>query len=213
MDYCHPCRRHLNGALACPGCGTPADSVRAYAAQHPVQIQTQAAAASGGADQSYGYGYAGAYGSAGTGGAYDGGQAAVPYQVPYQGGGAATGYGDGRAESSYGDGRESGGGTGRQRRQRRDGVRGGGRALGRPGGTSARAGTRWPGRRGGRGPRGPRREGPEDPDDPDHATMTGPTTTAPRAVPVAVTARPPHTGAADAGPCWSPPASCWRPAV
>ncbi|MES4833251.1 hypothetical protein ABVB25_39935, partial [Streptomyces anthocyanicus] len=23
MDYCHPCRRHLNGALACPGCGTP----------------------------------------------------------------------------------------------------------------------------------------------------------------------------------------------
>ncbi|MEV5610496.1 hypothetical protein [Streptomyces sp. NPDC052225] len=31
MDYCHPCRRHLNGALACPGCGTPADAVRAYA--------------------------------------------------------------------------------------------------------------------------------------------------------------------------------------
>ncbi|MEU5398934.1 hypothetical protein ABZ348_06485 [Streptomyces sp. NPDC005963] len=24
MDYCHPCRRHLNGALACAGCGTPA---------------------------------------------------------------------------------------------------------------------------------------------------------------------------------------------
>ncbi|MFC7884153.1 hypothetical protein ACFUVV_20075 [Streptomyces sp. NPDC057376] len=24
MDYCHPCRRHLNGALACPGCGVPA---------------------------------------------------------------------------------------------------------------------------------------------------------------------------------------------
>ncbi|WP_217252263.1 hypothetical protein [Streptomyces sp. AC602_WCS936] len=23
MDYCHPCRRHLNGALACPGCGVP----------------------------------------------------------------------------------------------------------------------------------------------------------------------------------------------
>ncbi|MZD08606.1 hypothetical protein GTW43_26515, partial [Streptomyces sp. SID5785] len=31
MDYCHPCRRHLNGALACPGCGTPAEAVRAYA--------------------------------------------------------------------------------------------------------------------------------------------------------------------------------------
>ncbi|WP_420865634.1 SCO2400 family protein, partial [Streptomyces prasinopilosus] len=26
MDYCHPCRRHLNGALACPGCGTPAET-------------------------------------------------------------------------------------------------------------------------------------------------------------------------------------------
>ncbi|MGZ0237568.1 SCO2400 family protein, partial [Streptomyces sp. CPS1] len=25
MDYCLPCRRHLNGALVCPGCGTPAD--------------------------------------------------------------------------------------------------------------------------------------------------------------------------------------------
>ncbi|WP_327655316.1 SCO2400 family protein [Streptomyces sp. NBC_00483] len=29
-DYCHPCRRHLNGALACPGCGTPEEAVRAY---------------------------------------------------------------------------------------------------------------------------------------------------------------------------------------
>lgn len=27
MDYCHPCRRHLNGALVCAGCGTPADEV------------------------------------------------------------------------------------------------------------------------------------------------------------------------------------------
>ncbi|WP_405014356.1 hypothetical protein [Kitasatospora sp. NBC_01539] len=24
MDYCAPCRRHLNGALSCPGCGAPA---------------------------------------------------------------------------------------------------------------------------------------------------------------------------------------------
>ncbi|MFI2435517.1 hypothetical protein [Streptomyces sp. NPDC018693] len=29
MDYCHPCRRHLNGALACPGCGTAAEALRA----------------------------------------------------------------------------------------------------------------------------------------------------------------------------------------
>ncbi|WP_425587282.1 SCO2400 family protein, partial [Streptomyces mexicanus] len=28
-DYCAPCRRHLNGALACPGCGTPADALPA----------------------------------------------------------------------------------------------------------------------------------------------------------------------------------------
>jgi hypothetical protein len=32
MDYCHPCRRHLNGALACPGCGTPVEELHAYAA-------------------------------------------------------------------------------------------------------------------------------------------------------------------------------------
>ncbi|WP_456340847.1 SCO2400 family protein [Streptomyces shenzhenensis] len=31
MDYCHPCRRHLNGALACPGCGTAAETLRASA--------------------------------------------------------------------------------------------------------------------------------------------------------------------------------------
>ncbi|MER8003546.1 hypothetical protein [Streptomyces sp. NPDC095613] len=23
MDYCHPCRRYLNGAVLCPGCGVP----------------------------------------------------------------------------------------------------------------------------------------------------------------------------------------------
>ncbi|WP_374983279.1 hypothetical protein [Streptomyces fradiae] len=28
MDYCHLCRRHLNGALACAGCGRPAEDVR-----------------------------------------------------------------------------------------------------------------------------------------------------------------------------------------
>ncbi|MER7834465.1 hypothetical protein ABTY98_00770 [Streptomyces sp. NPDC096040] len=31
MDYCHPCRRHLNGALACPGCGAQVESLRASA--------------------------------------------------------------------------------------------------------------------------------------------------------------------------------------
>ncbi|MFJ4813999.1 hypothetical protein [Streptomyces sp. NPDC088801] len=28
MDFCDPCRRHLNGALACPGCGTSAETLR-----------------------------------------------------------------------------------------------------------------------------------------------------------------------------------------
>ncbi|MER6469465.1 SCO2400 family protein [Streptomyces collinus] len=32
MDFCHPCQRHLNGALACPGCGAPAQSVPVHAA-------------------------------------------------------------------------------------------------------------------------------------------------------------------------------------
>ncbi|MFV8188778.1 SCO2400 family protein, partial [Streptomyces sp. AF1B] len=31
MDYCHPCRRHLNGALACPGCGAQVEQLRANA--------------------------------------------------------------------------------------------------------------------------------------------------------------------------------------
>ncbi|MFE5395472.1 hypothetical protein ACFQ9U_12975 [Streptomyces sp. NPDC056568] len=35
MDYCLPCRRHLNGALACPGCGTPADESRPPEPQLP----------------------------------------------------------------------------------------------------------------------------------------------------------------------------------
>nr|BCD33678.1 hypothetical protein [Streptomyces violaceusniger] len=27
MDYCPPCRRHLNGALSCPGCGKPVEKL------------------------------------------------------------------------------------------------------------------------------------------------------------------------------------------
>ncbi|WP_267245712.1 SCO2400 family protein [Streptomyces sp. PR69] len=30
MDYCQPCRRHLNGALACAGCGTPAEELHRH---------------------------------------------------------------------------------------------------------------------------------------------------------------------------------------
>ncbi|WP_457034108.1 SCO2400 family protein, partial [Kitasatospora sp. P5_F3] len=32
MDYCAPCRRHLNGALSCPGCGAPASAAAPVAA-------------------------------------------------------------------------------------------------------------------------------------------------------------------------------------
>ncbi|MFF9505402.1 hypothetical protein ACF1BU_18830 [Streptomyces sp. NPDC014724] len=32
MDYCHPCQRHLNGALACAGCGTPVEALSPYVA-------------------------------------------------------------------------------------------------------------------------------------------------------------------------------------
>ncbi|WP_420877267.1 SCO2400 family protein, partial [Streptomyces neyagawaensis] len=35
MDYCHPCQRHLNGALACPGCGAPAEESRSYMGASP----------------------------------------------------------------------------------------------------------------------------------------------------------------------------------
>ncbi|CAM5713505.1 Zinc ribbon domain-containing protein OS=Streptomyces fumanus OX=67302 GN=GCM10018772_02010 PE=4 SV=1 [Streptomyces fumanus] len=35
MDYCHPCRRHLNGALTCPGCGTPVDRPSAGETEPP----------------------------------------------------------------------------------------------------------------------------------------------------------------------------------
>ncbi|MGW2795163.1 SCO2400 family protein [Streptomyces sp. NPDC001251] len=45
MDYCHSCRRHLNGALACAGCGTP---VEALAPAPEDELLVYAGAASGG---------------------------------------------------------------------------------------------------------------------------------------------------------------------
>ncbi|MFE7517572.1 hypothetical protein ACFU8I_41050 [Streptomyces sp. NPDC057540] len=36
MDYCHACRRHLNGALACAGCGTPVEELRYETPHIPV---------------------------------------------------------------------------------------------------------------------------------------------------------------------------------
>ncbi|WP_438818596.1 SCO2400 family protein, partial [Streptomyces venezuelae] len=45
MDYCHACRRHLNGALACAGCGTPVEELRYETPHIPVQpVQSYAPA-------------------------------------------------------------------------------------------------------------------------------------------------------------------------
>ncbi|GAA2476793.1 SCO2400 family protein [Streptomyces gobitricini] len=43
MDYCHQCQRHLNGALACAGCGTPVEELRhddpqTFAADHVYEL-------------------------------------------------------------------------------------------------------------------------------------------------------------------------------
>ncbi len=35
MDFCPPCQRHLNGALACPGCGTPVETLHAWRREDP----------------------------------------------------------------------------------------------------------------------------------------------------------------------------------
>ncbi|MFJ7963845.1 hypothetical protein [Streptomyces sp. NPDC096324] len=42
MDYCHVCRRHLNGAFACPGCGTPVDELGADAEETGARPSTGA---------------------------------------------------------------------------------------------------------------------------------------------------------------------------
>ncbi|MEU9089271.1 hypothetical protein ACIOEW_02605 [Streptomyces sp. NPDC087901] len=50
MDYCQPCQRHLNGALACAGCGTPAEALSPYAGSallgHEPEARDEQAAAS-----------------------------------------------------------------------------------------------------------------------------------------------------------------------
>ncbi|GGN56591.1 hypothetical protein GCM10011579_017850 [Streptomyces albiflavescens] len=45
MDYCLPCRRHLNGALACPGCGTPVEELHAHAEEADARPETDVDAA------------------------------------------------------------------------------------------------------------------------------------------------------------------------
>ncbi|SCD68418.1 hypothetical protein GA0115239_10571, partial [Streptomyces sp. BpilaLS-43] len=48
MDYCQPCRRHLNGALACAGCGTPAEALTPFTA--PVEPGPDDPGPAGGSD-------------------------------------------------------------------------------------------------------------------------------------------------------------------
>ncbi|MFJ3924173.1 hypothetical protein [Streptomyces sp. NPDC090022] len=73
MDYCHACHRHLNGALACAGCGTPAEYLTAAA---------PAPAASAGA---------GAGAGAGSAGPVAGVSPYAPGAVPYAGSGPDSG--------------------------------------------------------------------------------------------------------------------------
>ena len=78
MNYCHPCQRHLNGALACPGCGTPAERIAVPAEAHGYE---------------QGYGYEQGFG-------YEQGYATTGSPVP-----DATPPGPAEEESSYpGDG-------------------------------------------------------------------------------------------------------------
>jgi len=44
MDYCSKCRRHLNGALVCPGCGAYAPDIAPLPGGAPAPIATAAAA-------------------------------------------------------------------------------------------------------------------------------------------------------------------------
>ncbi|MHC5906517.1 SCO2400 family protein, partial [Streptomyces sp. S6] len=44
MDYCSTCRRHLNGALVCPGCGAYAPDIAPLPGGAPALIATATAA-------------------------------------------------------------------------------------------------------------------------------------------------------------------------
>ncbi|MFE4553034.1 hypothetical protein ACFRNH_37570, partial [Streptomyces sp. NPDC056785] len=54
MDYCDPCRRHLNGALACPGCGTSAEQLRSSADRTRTRPEPDAGANPHDPDDGYG---------------------------------------------------------------------------------------------------------------------------------------------------------------
>ncbi|MFB7453946.1 hypothetical protein [Streptomyces sp. NPDC056194] len=100
MDYCHACRRHLNGALACAGCGTPVEELRYETPHIPVhtpdhtQVHTP--------DLGYGYGYPNgptAYGATTGPTAYEAQAGPTAYGV--QAGPAI--YGDHSGPGVYGD--------------------------------------------------------------------------------------------------------------
>ncbi|WP_328746975.1 hypothetical protein OHT57_15430 [Streptomyces sp. NBC_00285] len=102
MDYCNPCRRHLNGALACPGCGTSIEALRAYPAQLYIPAQAQPPSLP---QQAYAaYGTEGQYGGAGDphGGAYAGHEAGIAAATGGYGGQDAPGAYDAGTDASYG---------------------------------------------------------------------------------------------------------------
>ncbi|WP_452835809.1 SCO2400 family protein [Streptomyces liangshanensis] len=53
MDYCHQCRRHLNGALTCAGCGTAAEELRRRAPVPPEPRQNRSPGQDGRAAQDH----------------------------------------------------------------------------------------------------------------------------------------------------------------
>ena len=53
MDYCSSCRRHLNGALICPGCGDYAPDIAPSAQRSRAAAATTVAAAAAYADEEF----------------------------------------------------------------------------------------------------------------------------------------------------------------
>ncbi|MFF3604697.1 hypothetical protein [Streptomyces sp. NPDC002463] len=98
MDYCHACRRHLNGALACAGCGTPVEELRYETPHIPVHTPDHTQAHT----PDLGYGYPNgptAYGATTGPAAY--GATTGPAAYGVQAGPAI--YGDPARPTAYGD--------------------------------------------------------------------------------------------------------------
>src|SRR4051812_39519045 len=103
MDYCHSCRRHLNGALACPGCGAPAETLRGYPQEAEGRPQAVVGAAPyvyEGAGASHAHGGAEAFHAHGGAEAFHAHGGAETFHAHE---GAEDPYAHGNAEAPHGD--------------------------------------------------------------------------------------------------------------